>query len=79
MVLQVRRWLPDRELILVTDGGFAAVELARTCKRHHVAMICRMRLDAALYGTEMNSALLRFLCFVGPEEDSRTQIAGAAR
>jgi hypothetical protein len=49
MVLQVRRWLPDRELILVTDGGFAAVELARACQRHHVAMICRMRLDAALY------------------------------
>ena len=49
MVLQVRRWLPERELILVTDGGFAAVELARACQRHQVTMICRMRLDAALY------------------------------
>jgi DDE superfamily endonuclease len=49
MVLQVRRWLPERELILVTDGGFAAVELARACQRHRVVMICRLRLDAALY------------------------------
>ena len=33
MVLQVRRWLPERELILVVDGGFAAVELAASCVR----------------------------------------------
>jgi hypothetical protein len=49
MVLQVRRWLPDRALILVVDGGFAAVELARACQRHRVTLICRLRLDAALY------------------------------
>ena len=49
MVVQVRRWLPERELILVLDGGFAAVKLAHDCQRHHVAMVCRLRLDAALY------------------------------
>jgi hypothetical protein len=49
MVLQVRRWLPERELILVLDGGFAAVDLARACQRHQVTMICRLRLDAAVY------------------------------
>ena len=49
MILQVRRWLPERELILVTDGGFAAVELAHACQQHQVTMICRLRLDAALY------------------------------
>ena len=49
MMLQVRRWLPERELILVLDGGFAAVELARACQRHQVTRICRLRLDAALY------------------------------
>jgi DDE superfamily endonuclease len=49
MVVQVRRRLPERELILVTDGGFAAVELARACQRRRVALICRMRPDAALY------------------------------
>jgi len=49
MVLHVRRWLPERELILVVDGGYAAVELARDCQRHRVAWICRLRLDAGLY------------------------------
>jgi hypothetical protein len=49
MALQVRRWVPDRELILVLDGGFAAVELASDCRRHRVTLVCRLRIDAALY------------------------------
>ena len=49
MILQVRRWLPERTLILTVDGGFAAVPLARACQHHQVVMICRLRLDAALY------------------------------
>ncbi|MBV8611476.1 MAG: transposase [Singulisphaera sp.] len=49
MVAQVRRGLPERELILVLDGGFAAVELAQACQQHQVTRICRLRLDAALY------------------------------
>jgi DDE superfamily endonuclease len=49
MIVQVRRWLPERELLLVLDGGFAAVKLAHDCQRHQVAMVCRLRLDAALY------------------------------
>jgi Transposase DDE domain len=48
MVVQVRRWLPERGLILVLDGGFAAVKRAHDCQRHQVALICRLRLDAAL-------------------------------
>ena len=43
LALQVRRWVPERELILVTDGGFAAVELARDCRRHRVTPVCRLR------------------------------------
>jgi hypothetical protein len=49
MVGQVRRWLPGRELVLVVDGGFAAVALAASCVRRGVTMVCRLRLDAALY------------------------------
>ena len=49
LVLQVRRWVPERELILVADGGFAAVELADDCRRHRVTLVCRLRIDAALY------------------------------
>lgn len=49
MVGQVRRWLPARRLVLVVDGGFAAVALAGSCVRRGVTMVCRLRLDAALY------------------------------
>ena len=31
MMKQVRRWLPGRRLVLVVDGGFAAVSLALAC------------------------------------------------
>src|SRR5918999_705440 len=49
MMKQVRRWLPGRRLVLVVDGGFAAVSLALACVKHHVVMVSRLRWDAALY------------------------------
>jgi hypothetical protein len=49
MMKQVRRWLPGRRLILVVDGGFAAVSLALACVKHQVVMVSRLRWDAALY------------------------------
>ena len=49
MMKQVRRWLPGRRLVLVVDGGFAAVSLALACVTHHVTMVSRLRWDAALY------------------------------
>jgi DDE superfamily endonuclease len=49
MMKQVRRWLPGRLLVLVVDGGFAAVSLALACAKHHVTMVSRLRWDAALY------------------------------
>jgi hypothetical protein len=49
MMQQVRRWLPDRRLVLVVDGGFAAVSLALACVKQQVAMVSRLRWDAALY------------------------------
>jgi hypothetical protein len=49
MMKQVRRWLPGRPLVLVVDGGFAAVSLALACVTHQVAMVSRLRWDAALY------------------------------
>src|SRR3954466_3583768 len=51
LILQVRRWVPERELILVTDGGFAAVELASDCRRHRGRRVSGLRIDAALYAT----------------------------
>jgi hypothetical protein len=49
MIKQVRRWLPGRRVVLVVDGGFAAVSLALACVKHQVVMVSRLRWDAALY------------------------------
>src|SRR5918999_4887400 len=49
MMKQMRRWLPGRRLVLVVDGGFAAVALALACVKSRVAMVSRLRWDAALY------------------------------
>jgi hypothetical protein len=49
MMQQVRRWLPGRRLVLVVDGGFAAVPLALACIKNKVVMVSRLRWDAALY------------------------------
>jgi DDE superfamily endonuclease len=48
---QVRRWLPDRALIVVADSSYAALELLAWCARQArpVTVISRLRLDAALY------------------------------
>jgi hypothetical protein len=48
MVLQLRRWLPDRELIVVGDSAYATLEWLDAV-RHHGSAITRLRLDAALY------------------------------
>ena len=49
LVLQARRWLRGRPLILVADGGFAALELLAALVRAGVTCVTRLRLDAALY------------------------------
>jgi len=49
MMKQTRRWLPGRFLVLVVDGGFAAVALARACVASQVTRVSRLRWDAALY------------------------------
>jgi DDE superfamily endonuclease len=51
MILQLRRWLPGRKLVVVADSGYAVLELLAACVRlvNPVVMITRLRLDAALY------------------------------
>jgi hypothetical protein len=51
MIGVVRRWLPERAIILVVDGGLAAVKLGLRCSRllFPVTYVSRLRLDAALY------------------------------
>jgi hypothetical protein len=51
MIMQVRRWLPKRFIVLVGDGAYAAVKLALCCNGlpTPVCLVSRLRLDAALY------------------------------
>jgi hypothetical protein len=48
MLLVVKRWLPQREVVVVADSSFAALELLAAV-RGEVAIVTRLRLDAALY------------------------------
>jgi DDE superfamily endonuclease len=51
MIRQLRRWLPDRELVVVADSTYAALELLADAARlaQPVTVVTRLRLDAALY------------------------------
>jgi hypothetical protein len=50
MVEKVRRWQPDREIVLVGDGAYAAVPLIQHCQRlKRVKLVSRLRLDACLH------------------------------
>ena len=48
---QLRRWLPQRPLVLVGDNAYAVLDLLHCCQslREPVTLIARLRLDAALY------------------------------
>jgi hypothetical protein len=51
MITQVRRWLPNRAIVVVADSSYAVLELLASCVglSTPVTMITRLRLDAALY------------------------------
>jgi hypothetical protein len=51
MIVQVRRWLGDRAIVVVADSTYAVLELLAACANlpQPVTMITRLRLDAALY------------------------------
>jgi hypothetical protein len=51
MVLQARRWLPTRFLVVVADSSFAVLDLLWQLRqlKNPICMITRLRLDAALY------------------------------
>jgi hypothetical protein len=51
MVMQARRWLPKRFLVVVADSSFAVIDLLWQLSqlKNPVCMITRFRMDAALY------------------------------
>ena len=49
MMCQIRRWLPHRDIVLVADGGYAAVSLAAACQKYNTTFVSRLRWDAVLH------------------------------
>jgi DDE superfamily endonuclease len=51
LLLLIRRWFPEREIVAVADGGYAALKLLDRCRtlKRPITFITRLRLDAALY------------------------------
>jgi hypothetical protein len=51
MLLLVRRWYPQREIVAVADSTYASLKLLFRCRSlsRPVTFITRLRLDAALY------------------------------
>ena len=51
LLLQVRRWHPEREIVAVADSTYASLKLLFSCRSlsRPLTFITRLRLDAALY------------------------------
>jgi len=51
MIGQVRRWFPQRRIVLMGDGTYAALAMVLWCAgmRQPVTLVTRLRLDAGLY------------------------------
>jgi len=47
-ILQIKRWLPNRLIVVVADSTFAAIELIAAVRRH-ACFVTRLRLDANLF------------------------------
>jgi len=52
LLLLVRLWHPERDIVAVADGGYASLKLLDRCRRvkkKPITFITRLRLDAALF------------------------------
>ena len=51
MVYQLRRWLPNRSLVVVGDNTYSALDFLHACQsmKKPVTMVTRLQLNAALY------------------------------
>jgi hypothetical protein len=47
-ILQIWRWFPEKQIIFVGDSSYAALDLLNAV-REKVAIVTKLRLDAALY------------------------------
>jgi hypothetical protein len=48
-LMQVRRWIPERQIVAVADQNYSAIELLDHTRRAKIHVVTRLRMDAALY------------------------------
>jgi hypothetical protein len=71
LIRLITRWLPDRQLLFVGDGSFAALELLHSVRQTPNAhMITRLRLDAELWNPAPGRK---------PRQNGRPRVKGARR
>src|SRR5215211_5200771 len=61
LLLQVRRWHPEREIVAVADGGYASLKLLDRCRRlkkKPITFINRLRLDTLPSTNQPRHAIL---------------------
>jgi hypothetical protein len=51
MLMLVRRWYPNREVVAVSDRQYTSLKLLDRCRKlsNPITFVTRLRLDAALY------------------------------
>jgi hypothetical protein len=49
MMLQVRRWLPGRQLVLATDGALVSVKLGLACVQQQVTFVSRLHFNLRFF------------------------------
>jgi hypothetical protein len=49
VVMQIRRWFPERKIILTADNEFATAGIAIQCSKQKVAFVSRLKLTARLF------------------------------
>src|SRR3712207_8313755 len=62
LVLQARRWMPGRPLVLVADSGFYALEFLAALLRRRLTCVTRLRLDRSEEHTSEHQSRQYLLC-----------------
>lgn len=49
IVIQIKRWIGDKRIVITTDGGLNSIEMALTCLKHGVHWVTRLPCNSRLY------------------------------
>jgi hypothetical protein len=49
IIIQMRKWFPQRKIILTADNEFATAEIAQTSSKQKISFVSRLKLNARLF------------------------------